>query len=507
MRLRLLKLPVLFAVSILSSLPAWGVNPEILERGWKPSVELTGDGRADVAVSKMRQMADLQSVMLKNTEYHQQTQAFVDGMWASLERFDLRRFYTLLPEEHDGWRQLRVYGSRDGGLYRMGPEANVFTDGKPGELGDLEALIRAKEVPFNNNINYLLSGTLSVSVGELRWPSVVEATEETFRIVVEGDKAFHKKSKFTPDYRYVAKVHAMNSDLGDEDVAVIAPLWAAFPEMWDLLASLGQVQEVVVEDVGRQPFQHLSASFQLKPGMMEKRYPELADHLQRLSSLLKADMKIKNDHGTILSLSVDSETLMGSLEAYIQDGRLLPVDRGRVLVNTPSISRQGSQHLTASIDSTMDILGIVTEMKGVRADIYYDQHEEGAKISMQMTHVPDVNVKGFALGFMPTGLINMFMPGSIDELMREFLDVACNGNDGKGVVAEMDFRHQNGKTQVHFTNEFEGLDNFMVRIGMGIVSDRIIPDNDVSDDIRNLIFDTQDAFTKDLDQFAAVALN
>jgi hypothetical protein len=109
---------------------------------------------------------------------------------------------------------------------------------------------------------------------------------------------------------------------------------------------------------------------------------------------------------------------------------------------------------------------------------------------------------------MPAGLVNFFIPRSIDELMIEFLEVACNGNDGKGVVAEMRFENatEGQQTQVHFTSEFEGMDNFMVRIGMGIVSDRIIPDTDVSDDIRRLVFDTQDAFSKDLDSFARVAL-
>ncbi|HEX4937251.1 MAG TPA: hypothetical protein VFX11_01140, partial [Candidatus Kapabacteria bacterium] len=52
---------------------------------------------------------------------------------------------------------------------------------------------------------------------------------------------------------------------------------------------------------------------------------------------------------------------------------------------------------------------------------------------------------------------------------------------------------------------FEGLDNFFVRVGMGIVSDRVIPDPQVSVELRKLIFDTQEAFAHDLDGFVQTA--
>lgn len=490
--------------------PVMAVSPEILERGWKPSVAMAGDGQPEIAVHKLREMADLQRVVLKNTEYHEQTQSFVDGLWGSLERFDLRKFYSLLPEEEGDWRQLRVYGSRDGALYRMGPDASILgnAQGTPQALGDVSVLVKAKQVPSKGNYNYLLSSTLSMGVGEIRWPSVVDATEETFRIIVEGDEAFQKNSKFTPDFRYQAKVHAMNPQLGAEDVAIIAPLWAAFPEMWDLLAALGKVQEVVVDNPKHKDYQHLQASFQVDPAMMSSRYPELAEHLQKLNRLLKFDMDIANDQGRILRLSMDSSNLMGHLEAYVKDGRLLPVAGDKVLVDGVPLFGEGEQRFTASIDSTMNILGIITHMNNIKADLYYEQTPTGAKVSTQVNKVPDVEVAGYALGIMPTGLINLFIPRSIDALMIEFLEVACYGNNGKGVVAEMVFdQGESGEqSQVHFTSEFEGLDNFMVRIGMGIVSDRIIPDNDVSGDIRRLVFDTQDAFSKDLDSFAEVAL-
>ena len=488
------------------------VSPETVSRSWKPSVELTGEGNKAVAVEKMREMADLQRVVMRNTEFHEQTQDFVDGLWASLERFDLRKFYNLLPEEQDDWRQLRVYGARDGSLYRMGPDVAVL--GGEGaaadallDMGDMSALIRAKQIKQEKSTNYLLSSTFKVGVGAVSWPSVIDATEETFRIVVDGDPQFEKTSLVTPDYRYRANVHAMNPALGEEDVAIIAPLWASFPEMWDLLAKLGKVEDVVLAGESPKPYKHLQASFVANPEMMKKYYPDLAKHLSKLDSLLQVSIDLHNEHGRVLHAEIDSETLRGRIDTYVYDGALLPVKDGRVLMNTEPTQSKEKRELVAHVNTRMNILGIVTRMSDIKATIEYSQTPQGAKIKTRMVDVPSVAVDGNALGIMPTSLINLFLPTNIDELMIEFLDVACKGNNGEGIAADLEFSQEKpgSISRLAVSSAFEGLDNFLVRLGMGIVSERVIPDPEVSLDIRRLIFDTQEAFSKDLDGYERLA--
>ena len=77
---------------------AWAVPPEVLDRGWAASVELAGEGDPDVAIIRMREMADLNRTVLRRMEFHQQTQNFVDQMWENLESFNLSDFYEMLPE-------------------------------------------------------------------------------------------------------------------------------------------------------------------------------------------------------------------------------------------------------------------------------------------------------------------------------------------------------------------------------------------------------------------------
>ena len=500
------------------------ISSDVIQRGWKPSVEFSGAGDSKHAVVKMREMAALQEVFFKNTEYHQQTQEFIDELWASLESFNLKKLYRMLPDENGVWRELTVVGALDGELYRLGPvqsnvdSANSEKDGaeknntvnRSGEihaLGDLVSNIKVKELSSEIGTSYLIKNELQLGIGAFSWDAVLGSGEEMLRLAVEGDERFGRNTKMPWAQDYRMKVQAMNPTLDERDVEILAPLWAAFPESWELLTKLGRVDDVVMEDDASGNYQHLKASFSLIPDLIDVNYPELASHLDGLNSLVKGAIEIEDENGRLLRLTMNSSTLSGTIDAYVTQGRLLPVKNGKVVANVEPVSLGDGREFSARVDSTMSILGVVTRMKGIETNIRYQPTEKGAIIQTAMTEVPEIYVDGAALGFMPTAIIDLFLPTNIDELMREFMTVAVKGNDGKGIVTRTEFSQLSvGElAKVDVGVSFEALNNFMVRIGMGIVSDRIIPDSDVSKDIQQLIYDTEEAFSKDLDGFEKVA--
>lgn len=500
-----------FVAALQLSVPVFAVSPDVLNRGWKPSVEFSGAGDTELAVDKMREMAELQQIVFQNTEYHQQTQAFVDGLWASLERFNLKKFYRMLPDQRGEWRQLEVFGQRDGDLYRVGPNSLLAVNGAyPIQaLGDLVSRVRAKEVTSDIGTSYLLNNDLHVGVGAFSWDAVISSVEETLRLTVVGDQRFGRNARIPWAQDFRMKVQAMNPLLGERDVEIIAPLWAAFPESWSLLSKLGRVQNVIVEEDGSGSYQHLVATFELVPDLMIKQYPELAGHLDKLDTLLRVSIDIDDENGRLLRLTMDSKTLTGTIDAYINDGRILPVKAGKVIRNLRPVRFGDANKYTARVDSTMDILGIVTHMRDIKTDISYKPVENGVVIKTAMTDVPEILVEGAAFGFMPAGIIDIFLPTNIDELMREFMTVAVHGNGGHGIVTSTEFFQEapGALATARFEISFEALNNFMVRIGMGIVSDRVIPNKEVSADIHRLIYDMEEAFSRDLDVYEKMAMS
>lgn len=498
---------VAFAVSLLSS-SLHASNSQIIARGWQPPVAFAGEGDEQRAVSALREISSLQKVILSNTRFDQQTEQFVDGLWASFERFDLKKFYELLPERKDDWHYLQVYGVVENGRYNVGPRQMALhrNGDRPNDFGEVAVLVKSREMQGTRE-TFLVDTNVSVGMGSVGWPAVAKAVEETLRIVVKGDDAYSGASGWQEADVFRKRVMTMNQSLGKEDIEVLAPLWAAFPAQWDLLASLGHFDDVVVEEVPGNDFKKLNARFVIDPAKMKNAYPALAEHLANLGTLNKMNMRAVSAQGDVFHVAMDSEHLMANFEAYVKDGYLVPVKDGKVAAQPLTQMLTQPWHLDLLADSRMQILGVVTDMRDMRISLDFAPTPTGARTVAAMTHVPDVKVSGNALGIMPTAVIDALMPSNIDSLMRDFLRVMCEGNNGEGLVASMEYSQPEGANLATLDTRttFEGLNNFFVQFGMGIVNDRIIPDPQVSIELRKLMFDTQQAFAQDLEAYSHVA--
>lgn len=494
---------------LVGSQVSFAVSDDVVERGWKPQIELAGDGDSALAVERIKALSDLQRTVFYGLQYHEETQAFVDEVWDSLEKFDLKHIYEMLPQQDGEWRQLQIYGSQTGDSYQVGPDPVVLGLSKHGDiaqLGDLSVQVRAKKIDGKPGNHYLFNNDIRVGIGEMQWPAVQRAAEETFRVMVDGSPSFQNNQRQGVAQSYRDKVIRMNPQLSSEDVDIIAPLWASFPAMWELLSHLGEIEDVVYHDLDK-PYRQLKTSFVVDPKKMKQLYPSLSSHLVSMNRLFKGSFRLEDERGELLTAEIDSKSMRGFVELFVANGRIVPIKGGKVVLNAPPMEQNKPLEFTAHMDSTMSILGVVTHIQNAKARVQFLSHDSGMKMVGQLNHVPDIQVQGNALGFMPTALIDVVLPKDLHEIIEEFMSVACLGNEGKGILVGAQFdQGEKGRTStLAIKSAIEGLDNFFVRIGMGIVSDRVIPDPKVSTDLRKLIFDSQEAFASDLKGFEAVA--
>jgi hypothetical protein len=122
-----------------------------------------------------------------------------------------------------------------------------------------------------------------------------------------------------------------------------------------------------------------------------------------------------------------------------------------------------------------------------------------------MTQVPTAAVSGAALGIVPTGVIDMFIPGDIQGLIEMSLATACKGNGGKGISFDVryDRRPDSGSNAtLHGALSFEAIDNFLVKLGFGYFSDHLLPNDNVRANAKHLMTELQSAFSADLERYA-----
>ena len=477
---------------------AQSVPGEIIDRGWRPPVSLAGEGDPQAAVERMREYAALRHTLVHNTEYHEATQAFVGDLRSSLERFDLKGFYRLLPETAGEDRQLNLEGVLRDGAYRVGPGTvdarQPLSAGNALPMGDMQASIRAREINADRATHYLLSGDVRIGMGEMSWPAVVAASRDTLRLTVEGEPAFQG---------YRGRVMNMNPGLDRHEVDVLAPLWAAYPAIWELVSDLGEIESLVLAGTPADRDRELKVSVRVNTDGMRQDYPSLARYLNRLGSLIEVSAAVHDEYGEVLGLEMNTRDLRAEVTMLIRDGQPVATRHGKAVPDAVPLLDHTERRLSVHVDTRVELLGIVVDVTNLQGYLHYKPARGGAVIAAQMIHVPAVKTSGRALGIMPAGAINFVLPRSIDQLARDFLTVATQGNNGRGIRGTVVFEQsaETGEAELHASGAFEALDNFMVRLGMRMVSDRLIPDTRTAEEIGSLVSGVQAAFVEDLDLF------
>jgi len=487
-------------------LPAYGqgLTSDVLQHAWKPMVELTGGGDTARAIGTMQELAELHSIMLRNTQNHPETQAFIDGMWRSIESFNLKTFYQMLPQQQGEWRQLRLFGRKDGGVYRIGPDTRANPDAEPmpqAKLGDFAMLVRADEILHKDGDRYLTNYQWQAGVNPFSVASIDKSFSASLRMLDVKGSQFSDQSSVPWVQKMRSDVKAVNPMLEAEDITVLTPLWAGFPASWLQLSKWGQIENVIESREPGADYQHMTISFAILPAQMARYYPHLARYLTKLGELIGVAMDVEGDEGRLLRMTWNSETLRGTLEGYVRDGQLLPVkDNKPLLIDSTA---QKEQNLTVRTHVLVRVFGLKISLKNIISNVLYRKSAKDIEVFASTTQLPDISIEGRFFGVMPASMIDALMPSGIDGLAKEFMKVAVEGDSGKGIHQYIHLLQKKPKqlSNLKIESTFEGLNNFMVRLGVSIISKRVIPSDEATDDIRRLMLDGNKAFTSDLVRF------
>ena len=498
-------LPAALLPSLLLAVPGQAITTPYVDPVWRPFIMLAGDGDPRLAAERLERIKELQNTMVNNTQVDADTQRFVDGLWGAMERFDLKEFYRLLPEQEGVARSLNVMAQWRDDVYYYStvkpPQANE--NGQPLTLGEMRIRIAATHLQNTGYGNrYWLQGDLQAGVGASRWQIVRDAGTEILNMasypplrLVQVESGIETKMR-----RNIRQAFPM---LESKDVAFLVPLWNAFPNLANLLTEFVVVEDIVEESDNEHGYQAYSATLVLDQEKLRNRYPKLASYLDRFGDLVESTIDIHDGNGRLARVKVDSKTWRFTIETILSFGGIVPVVNGEPRLDSIRHFRDEPVDLWANIDSNLDVLGVRTHVNSLRAQMRYAPDAEQVDIAAHINEVPTVSVDGAFLGAVPTSLIDMLIPGNIAGIITEFFSVACEGNDGQGIVSRLSMRNLDtpGVSAVHAQGSVLAIDNPFIKVGMRIVNRRMIPDEEASREWRHLFFATQEAFYQDFDLF------
>lgn len=475
------------------------VSDPAVWRAFRPLVIGAGDGDVGRAVGYLRAGNRLLRKLESQLERDPATQRFYAAASSSFEELDLRALMALLPERDGAFRRFAVQGEETPKAYRLSAPRGSFevdADSARRGFGDSSSMLRMRHLKSEGGKRYLVQWRSGMGVGDVRWDSlmqaahdgvslieecVVQPAEDTRPLVLRAADAFLQKTQ---------------PGLGAEDRRTLARAWAAFPEVARVLTALGNTDDVIDLARTRAGLTHLRLVSRFDLKRMELRYPELADYLEDFGDLIDVKIQLRDaNDNTLADVWLDSGRMLARVEAYLRDGQLVPTRAGRPLLATAP----DYQRMEAHIDAHAHAVGIHMYVDDLRIEMRYAGE---AVLESRVRHTPGFRVEGRALGLIPASMLDWFIPGDIPGLARRMFDVASKGNGGRGVVIDSRFGARDGLATVDLEAGVEVLDTALIRFGMKIAADRVIPDEDQSSDIRKLWVAYREAFARDLERFA-----
>jgi hypothetical protein len=475
--------------------------------GWTPMVSWWGAGDAHKAVANLGRLTHAFSAVLHHSEVDAPTRKFVDDALEQLGDFDLGDFHDLLPERRAGFRELSVRGELRGDRYlirRAEPGSNflVTAHGPRRGLADFSQVLRAKHIqPEDGPDSYLLNVGLGLGVGNLAWDQTLQAIADFGRIVADADPRVAANDVPRPSDEAVALTKKLHPKLGAEDVASVALLFDAYPAVSRRFSEVGELVDVR-SVAASAAYQHVTVRMRALPARLEKSHPALAEHLRSLGDLAHFDFRwVDRQNRTLVRWVIDSKHLLFSTECYLKDGLLLPVAGKTVLVDQP-IDPMGDalERSRVFMHTRVTLFGVAISVHNLRAEVRYTPGATHGQLVGSVQAPPRVETEGAAVGF-----IDALIPGNLKSLTYDFFAHAARGNDKKGVViaigAGSETREQGGVIETKI--ELEALDSKLVKMGVGMVNERLIPSGEVLRDAKQLLTGLHDAFVADLSRYKA----
>ncbi|HEU0196590.1 MAG TPA: hypothetical protein VFQ88_05150 [Nevskiaceae bacterium] len=477
-------------------------QPALAAHAWQPLLALAGQpGDGAASANFLSQTLAIQQRVLMHTQLSPQVANLKDEVYNSLRDFDLAELYGFLPDHPTPpWHSVTISGVPTASTYQVSTVASSAINTAPVPYGALIYRFDMQPVSHNGGPGgdrYQLKARARLDTGVLRWPSVLTA----MRVGLEN---LSKPAPIGVSPDDIKAVEATSPDLSDYDARIIAQFAQAFPATFQWFSKIGHVADLSLTDEGTTsgPY-HLYVAFQLDDKGLRKLYPEVENYLQRLGDFMSGTFDVTNGDGRWMNVHFDTARRRLTMDMWVDHGRPVPSHNGQPARSFIDAKVPSQLQWQTFANLRFTALGVSVALNNWPADWRYDASGGALKLT-GFTHVqPQVTVSGKALGVFPASWMESLMPVNIADAVNGFMEVLTHGNGGKGaeLTASLD-APATGDSVADAGVDATLLDNFFVRLGMAMVSHRVLPDSDQVAGLKKIANDGLTAYGEDLARMA-----
>lgn len=458
-------------------------------RGWHPPLTLVGDVSASQAVSLLRRELDWQQKIVVATQLAPQVDQIRDQLWSAVRRFDLNALYDTLPEKQGDWRSLTVRGRLTSSHYRVSKADPEAFDNPLASLGAqyTQLAMRPRPTPPDgpSGDHFEVRARLRTDVGPIAWADVLDATWVSLKHLTKAAPVAPPTSG------------GLVGGTGGQS-EILLQLQPAFPQTYKWYLGIAAIPNLLAHQDTRSRARHMHVTLQLDDGL-RTHYPEVADYLDQLKGFISGDFHIQNKSGRWLSIDFDTTGQQITMDGWVVDGHLVPSRHGEPQVDAIDTDASlNSLSFRSVANLKLTALGVVVKLENWPFDWQYQRSARTAHYSGRITQKPSVDVSGSALGFIPTDMVNVVIPGNIEGVVDDFMRVLTRSNGGKGAQLDVSYADNTSDGSVLSASvDTNTLDNFFVHFAVSLVNKRIIPNSAQLHGLKQLASDGLTAAQED----------
>jgi hypothetical protein len=494
-------------------------KPSVSWRLWHPWLTFAGKGpvkagdpeASRLVVSQIKRSTTIFRALLDGKiKTDESTQKFWDEVTENLQNLDLDSLYEDFPEGPEkGWRSLRLLGHWTGANYSIKraktKKSLVLNVDKGPGVKFLDASLNVQSRPVNEAASYQGRLDLSLGLGQTTVSQMVKVSHDAMVLLESETTLMAERARVRPALKTRQSVKKANIHLDREDTEILACFMETFPKLYGVLERVLEVKDIVrrttVIQSKTRGLCEFRLTFSFRMETLKKKYPEVWAFLGEVGELIHIEGSLKDRQGRqIGTFYFDTGQRTMRICALIKNGAIIPVDEGGHPILAAALDPAKVRRLDFSIraKAVFNINGIKLQADRIAMNGDYRRVGEDAMVLTRFKIPPRVSITGQAYGVVPTWLIDVFIPGNIDELARKFLSTMTRGNEGRGMELRTFIHHgETGDTVWSLKQRSELLNNALIRIGFRLMNHKLIPNEDARGEIKSFLKDALGALEAD----------
>ncbi len=464
--------------------------------------ESFGEQRKQIALSQIDQLNDVLGSLFHQLTLEEHTAPRLSEMRQRLQNFDIAGFYDTMPDRDAEKRALWRGGVLDEQyLISLEDVATTYPwDQRPAKLGDLFLDLEVSAPLDPDGPQYGIEGRSQVLLGGIAPDELAQAMEDFIGRV--GQR-----------YDYVAEAGSMEEirkrflNLRKEDTRLVHVIKEGMPQVYDRIWRYFELRDVLnhVTQEG-QPAAMINLDFHFDTAKIKVDYPALGNYLEDLTVLGSLDAILRDLDGNRLArMQFDAGELRGTAQCVLRDGALVPCDEQWVAVGKDPIRFTSLRSFSGvwEVDALVNFSGLVFEIGDIQLYTRYRRRKGKISVDTLFQEKPKIaEVSGAAYGFVPSWLIDVVIPGNLQEMIDGFINAAAEGKDGDGTQVQVSFAPIDGdqnEVGVHFATAI--LHSGFLATVSEIFGDMVVPTDEERASLWSFASDAFDAFSDDYQSF------